>query len=144
MVCSALENSFVYVSFVQGHFVHPQVHLYSSCIVVKMKVILSLQLLCYINFALACHRTIEKENYHQQDITLLYKNATNMVLSVPCKMRWQEDSSIHSKIYNPTESGVHHHFDNEGHHWFHTLAGFSKNINEINTSITKYIKMIWQ
>ena len=67
MVCSALENSFVYVSFVQGHFVH----LYSSCIVVKMKAILSLQLLCYIDFALACHRTIEKENYHQQDITLL-------------------------------------------------------------------------
>ena len=35
MVCSALENSFVYVSFVQGHFVHRQVKLYSSCIVVK-------------------------------------------------------------------------------------------------------------
>ena len=49
MVCSALENSFVYVSFVQGHFVHQQVHLYSSCIVVKMQVILSSQiLLCYI------------------------------------------------------------------------------------------------
>ena len=25
-VCSALENSFVYVSFVQGHFAHRQVH----------------------------------------------------------------------------------------------------------------------
>ena len=41
MVCSTLENSFVYASFVQGHFVHRQVHLYSSCIVVKMQVILS-------------------------------------------------------------------------------------------------------
>ena len=48
MAGSALENSFVYVSFVQGHFVHRQVHLYSSCIVVKMQVILSSQLLCYI------------------------------------------------------------------------------------------------
>ena len=37
MVCSALDNSFVYASFVQGHFVHQQVHLYSSSIVVKMQ-----------------------------------------------------------------------------------------------------------
>ena len=95
MVCSALENSFVYVSFVQGHFVHRQVHLYSSCIVLKMQVILWSHYYCAI-FALACHRTIEKENYHRQDITLLVesncmgidiKNATKMVLSVQSKMR---------------------------------------------------------
>ena len=37
MVCSASENSFDYMSFVQGHFVHRQVHLNSSCIVVTQK-----------------------------------------------------------------------------------------------------------
>ena len=73
MVCSALENSFVYVSFVQGHFVHRQVHLYSSCIVVKMHVILLILNYCAV-FALACHGTIEKENYHRQDITLLVED----------------------------------------------------------------------
>ena len=87
MVCSALENSFVYVSFVQGHFVHRQVHLYSSCIVVKMQAILSLQLLCYINFALACHRTIEKENYHRQDITLL-KESNCMGIDIKMPLIW--------------------------------------------------------
>ena len=88
MVCSALENSFVYVSFVQSHFVHQQVHLYSSCIVAKMQAILSLQLLCYINFALACHRTIEKENYHRQDITLL-KESNCMDIDIKhMPLRW--------------------------------------------------------
>ena len=82
-----LKYSFVYVSFVQGHFVHRQVHLYSSCIVVKMKAILSLQLLCYINFALACHRTIEKENYHQQDITLL-KESNCMGIDIKMPLIW--------------------------------------------------------
>ena len=46
MVRSALENSLVYVSFVPGHFVH----LHRSCIVVKMQVIPSSQLLCCIKY----------------------------------------------------------------------------------------------
>ena len=80
MVFSALENSFVYVSFVQSHFVHRQVHLYSSCIVVKMQVILSI-------FALACHGTTEKENYHRQDITLLVESNC-MDIDIKMPLRW--------------------------------------------------------
>ena len=36
-VYATLKNSFVYVSFVQGHFVHLQVHLNSLCLVVTQK-----------------------------------------------------------------------------------------------------------
>ena len=86
MVCSALENSFVYVSFVQGHFVHWQVHLYRSCIVVKMQVILSSQS-CAI-FALACHGTIEKENYHRHDITLLVESKCMDIADIKMPLRW--------------------------------------------------------
>ena len=85
MMCSALENSFVYASFVTGHFVHRQVHLYSSCVVVKMQVILSSQLLCYICIGLLW--TIEKENYHMQDITLLVESNC-MDIDIKMPLRW--------------------------------------------------------
>ena len=65
MVCSALENSFAYAS------------LY-SCKNASDPV---------ITFALACYGTIEKENYHMQDITLLVESNC-MDIDIKMPLRW--------------------------------------------------------